>query len=82
VNENFNLALEVCGLEEIGYKLETHQRDLTIVQKLFLLYAYPVYQNEMERQSKNKNNNDNNQDLKVDPNWAKRQKQKREQRKR
>ena len=73
--------MEVCGLQEIGIHLVEHQRDLTVIQKLFLFYAYPVYQKEKDRMMNN-NNSDTapERPVKVDPNWAKRQEQKRKQR--
>lgn len=43
VMENENLVMEICTLDEMGYKLQPDQSDLTIIQKLFLFYGYGVY---------------------------------------
>lgn len=43
MRKNDELVVEVCNLNEVGYPLAHSQRELTTIQKLFLLYAYPRY---------------------------------------
>ena len=72
---NFELVMEVCGLDEAGYKLAGNQRDLTIIQKLFIAKAWPIFNNEMQRQYDTEK-----EPSKPNPEWTKRQEEKREQR--
>lgn len=74
--------MEVCGLEEIGYKIGDKQKDLTLLQKLFLLHAYPIFYEEQKRQNENNKEPSTPKSNSIDPNWLKRQKDKRANKKR
>ena len=50
---NPNLAIEVCSLQEAGFKFADSQRDLTFIQKLFLKEAYPIYTRHVKELSEN-----------------------------
>ena len=50
---NPNLAIEVCSLQEAGFKLADYQRDLTFKQLLFLNDAYPIYNKHIKELSEN-----------------------------
>lgn len=62
-NKNIPLCLEICSLNELGYPLEQNQRDLTLTQKLFLIHAYPIF-----NQKKQENNNSDGNGQISDPN--------------
>lgn len=53
---NPNLAIEVCSLQEAGFKLANYQRDLTFKQLLFLNEAYPIYNKHIKELSENDDN--------------------------
>lgn len=59
--------MEVCNLHEIGYPLTSSQGDLTPIQKLFILLAYPVYHAEARRQGRK---NKTHPDMGSDPNMV------------
>lgn len=50
--KNKQLCLEICSLNELGYHLEPNQRDLTFIQKLFLMEAYPIFNQAREDTNK------------------------------
>ena len=50
--KNKHICLEVCSLNEIGYPLEQNQRDLTLIQKVFLMKAYPIFNDAQKEASK------------------------------
>ena len=53
---NTNLVVEICNLNEVGYPLAKTQAELTTIQKLFLLYAYPIF-NKMSEENSNPSSN-------------------------
>lgn len=79
---NFEIVMEVISLEESGYHLADNQRDLTLIQKIFLFKAWPVYNNEVKReqaQQQDTTSTSPRPSPKVDPGWGKRQQEKRKQ---
>lgn len=55
VNNDKYFVIEVISLHESGFKLVELQKDLTVVQKIFLKFAYPIFNEHMNKLQENNN---------------------------
>lgn len=45
------MSIEIVSLQDLGYMLADNQRDLTLIQKLFLTFAVPMVREKQENES-------------------------------
>lgn len=64
MKQNEELSMEIVSLQDLGYMLADNQRDLTLIQKLFLTFAVPMVREKQEKESNNENTNSTSNSLK------------------